>query len=200
MKKLLFSVIAIFAIASVSSAQEVALKWNALYVGAGALNVGAEFSVAPKWTISIEGAGVLYNFWDGFGKADPKNVLYANGWSGTLEVRWYTCEAFNGHHFGIYGTGARFGNVYSNMEFIKKALFIGGDYDDSMFHGTNVKAVFAGISYGYYWKMNHGWGLDFYVGAGMSYARFKHEGITGIQDTGIKFGVSRAGIALSYKF
>ena len=53
MKKLLVSLMAVFAIANISVAQEAAIKWNPLYLGLGSVNLGIEFSVAPKWTLAF---------------------------------------------------------------------------------------------------------------------------------------------------
>ena len=150
MKKLLVSLMAVFAIANISVAQEAAIKWNPLYLGLGSVNLGIEFSVAPKWTLAFEGNAVIFNPWQ-----NGDNSIYANGWTGTFEARWYTCEAFNGHHLGLYGTVGRFGEASSNFDLFNK-IALGG-------HGatgaTNVKAAMLGLSYGYYLKLNHGWGL-----------------------------------------
>ena len=131
MKKLLVSLMAVFAIANISVAQEAAIKWNPLYLGLGSVNLGIEFSVAPKWTLAFEGNAVIFNPWQ-----NGDNSIYANGWTGTFEARWYTCEAFNGHHLGLYGTVGRFGEASSNFDLFNK-IALGG-------HGatgaTNVKA------------------------------------------------------------
>ena len=169
MKKLLVSLMAVFAIANISVAQEAAIKWNPLYLGLGSVNLGIEFSVAPKWTLAFEGNAVIFNPWQ-----NGDNSIYANGWTGTFEARWYTCEAFNGHHLGLYGTVGRFGEASSNFDLFNK-IALGG-------HGatgaTNVKAAMLGLSYGYYLKLNHGWGLDFYVGGGILYAMYNTPGST----------------------
>ena len=191
MKKLLVSLMAVFAIANISVAQEAAIKWNPLYLGLGLVNLGIEFSVAPKWTLAFEGNAVIFNPWQ-----NGDNSIYANGWTGTFEARWYTCEAFNGHHLGLYGTVGRFGEASSNFDLFNK-IALGG-------HGatgaTNVKAAMLGLSYGYYLKLNHGWGLDFYVGGGILYAMYNTPGSTEVQKSGIKPSLSRLGVVLSYKF
>lgn len=190
MKKLLISLMTVFAIANMSMAQEVALKWNPLYLGLGSMNLGAEFSVAPKWTLSIEGATVLFNPW-----SSGENQIYANGWTGTFEARWYTCEAFNGHHFGLYGTIGRFGRASSNMDIFNQ-ISLGGYGEGG---ATNVKVAMAGLSYGYYLKLDRGWGLDFYVGGGILYAKYD-DAAGNVQSTDIKPSLSRLGVVLSYKF
>ena len=122
MKKLLVSLMAVFAIANISVAQEAAIKWNPLYLGLGSVNLGIEFSVAPKWTLAFEGNAVIFNPWQ-----NGDNSIYANGWTGTFEARWYTCEAFNGHHLGLYGTVGRFGEASSNFDLFNKIKNQGPD-------------------------------------------------------------------------
>ena len=190
MKKLLVSLMAVFAVANMSFAQEVALKWNPLYLGLGTVDFGAEFSVAPKWTLGLEGSAVFFNPWGG-----GENSIYANGWTGTFEARWYTCEAFNGHHLGIYATVGRFGEARSTMD-IFNTIALGGLGNGG---ATNVKAAMLGLSYGYYLKLSHGWGLDFYVGGGLLYGMYDDaNGDT--HKSGIKGSLSRLGVTLAYKF
>ena len=138
MKKLLVSLMAVFAIANISVAQEAAIKWNPLYLGLGSVNLGIEFSVAPK-TLAFEGNAVIFNPWK-----NGDNSIYANGWTGTFEARWYTCEAFNGHHLGLYGTVGRFGEAHSKMDLFNTIAFGG----HGMNGATNVKAAMLGLSYG----------------------------------------------------
>lgn len=190
MKKLLVSLMAVFAIANISVAQEAAIKWNPLALGLGSVNLGIEFSVAPKWTLAFEGNAVVFNPWTG------NNAIYANGWTGTFEARWYTCEAFNGHHFGLYGTVGRFGEASSNVDFFN-TIALGGLGEGG---ARNVKVGMLGLSYGYYLKLNHGWGLDFYVGGGLLYGMYNRPGSTETVKSGIKGSLSRLGVVLAYKF
>lgn len=188
MKKFLLSVMAVFAVASMS-AQEAAIKWNPLYLGLGSMNLGVEFSVAPKWTLGLEGASVIFNPYNG------NNPIYGNGWTGTFEARWYTCEAFNGHHLGIYATAGRFGRAISKVDWFNTIATGGAGQHEA----TNVKCLMAGLSYGYYLKLNHGWGLDFYVGGGLLASKYvDDQGV--LRKSGLKASLSRLGIAVCYKF
>ena len=191
MKKLLISLVAMFAFANVSMAQEAAIKWNPLYLGMGSVNLGVEFSVAPKWTLAFEGTTVIWNPWK-----NCDNSVYGNGWMGTFEARWYTCEAFNGHHLGLYGTVGRFGNAYSNFDLLN-TLALGGYGPNG---ANNLKVAMLGISYGYYLKLAHGWGLDFYIGGGILYGKWNNPANGELVESGIKPALSRLGVVLSYKF
>lgn len=54
MKKTLVWIFCVFVCVSVS-AQKIAVKTNMLYDVTTTLNIGVEFSVAPKWTIDVSG-------------------------------------------------------------------------------------------------------------------------------------------------
>lgn len=54
MKKALVWIFYLFVFVSIS-AQKIAVKTNILYDVTTTLNIGAEFRVAPKWTIDLSG-------------------------------------------------------------------------------------------------------------------------------------------------
>ena len=152
MKKLALLVLSLVAAVTVSNAQVCALKSNALTIAVGSVNLGAEFSVAPQWTVDVSGTAVIANPW--------KN-LKVNGWDAVLEGRYYFCRAFNGHHVGGFVQAARYGETdYPN-----------GD------KSINDKVLGLGVSYGYYLKLNTFWGLDLNAGAGVGYELENNNGL-----------------------
>lgn len=177
MKKIALLVISLFAAVTVSNAQVCALKSNALYLGIGAVNLGAEFSVAPQWTIDVSGTGVIFSPWKNVGDTG----LYLNGWDAVAEARYYLCRAFNGHHFGAFVEAARFGQAAAPYPF--------GSRTDM----SNIQAAGLGVSYGYYFKLNTYWGIDCTIGMGAALGRY-----TGRDWTVLP--LPRAQVAFSYKF
>ncbi len=169
--------------ATVCDAQKVTIKTNLAEWAVVAPNVGVEFVVAPKWTVSVEGMGVAVN---------PYNSLYANGWMATGELRYYTCKALNGHHFGLYGNAGRFGDVTVGDNLLSKVVLGGLTPTEA----ENVKAASLGLSYGYYFKLGTHWAIDTTIGVGGNYAIYGPAN----ENTGVKFGVSRLQIALGYRF
>ncbi len=149
MKKLVVLALSLFAAVTVSNAQVCALKSNVLALGVGSVNVAAEFSIAPQWTIDLSGMGTIFSPWKNVGKG-----VYLNGWSAVAEGRYYLCRAFNGHHFGAFGEIARYGDG-------KVPVVAPGPELRS-----NVKLAGLGVSYGYYFKLNTYWGIDTNVGVG----------------------------------
>ncbi len=180
MKKIALLVLSLVAAATVSNAQVCALKSNALALGIGSLNVGAEFSVAPQWTVDLSGMVTIFSPWKNVGGRGEG--LYLNGWSGVVEGRYYLCKAFNGHHFGAYGQLARYGKG-------NKILWVKGVHE-------NAQVAALGVSYGYYFKLNTHWGIDTNVGIGVGLGR--SNGNTKFNQWVLPTG--RAQVSLSYKF
>ena len=179
MKKLVVLALSIFAAVTVSNAQVCALKSNALYLGIGAVNLGAEFSVAPQWTVDVSGTAVIFSPWKNVGNTG----LYLNGWDAVAEARYYLCKAFNGHHFGAFLEAARFGQASAPYPF------------GSTTNMTNIQAGGLGVSYGYYFKLNTYWGIDCTVGMGAALGRYD-----GRADGWTVLPLPRAQVAFSYKF
>lgn len=179
MKKLVVLALSLFAAVTVSNAQVCALKSNALYLGIGAVNLGAEFSVAPQWTVDVSGTAVIFSPWKNVGNTG----LYLNGWDAVAEARYYLCKAFNGHHFGAFLEAARFGQASAPYPF--------GSRTDM----RNIQAGGLGVSYGYYFKLNTYWGIDCTVGMGAALGRYE-----GRADGWTVLLLPRAQVAFSYKF
>ncbi|MBQ2797303.1 MAG: DUF3575 domain-containing protein [Tidjanibacter sp.] len=179
MKKLVVLALSLFAAVTVSNAQVCALKSNALYLGIGAVNLGAEFSVAPQWTVDVSGTAVIFSPWKNVGNTG----LYLNGWDAVAEARYYLCKAFNGHHFGAFLEAARFGQASAPYPF--------GSRTDM----RNIQAGGLGVSYGYYFKLNTYWGIDCTVGMGAALGRYE-----GRADGWTVLPLPRAQVAFSYKF
>ena len=176
MKKIAVLVLSLVAAVTVSNAQVCALKSNALWLGVGGLNLGAEFSVAPQWTVDLSGSIILFSPWKNVG-----NGLYLNGWSGVVEGRYYLCKAFNGHHFGAFGQVARYGRGGGMPLFVESVW-------------NNVKVAALGVSYGYYFKLNTYWGIDTNIGIGAGLGKYDGRANWKFMPLG------RAQVSLSYKF
>lgn len=175
MKKIALLVISLVAAVTVSNAQVCALKSNALTLGIGSLSLGAEFSVAPQWTVDVSGMVTLFSPWKNVG-----NGLYLNGWSGVVEGRYYLCKAFNGHHFGAFGQVARYGRGGGMPLFVESVW-------------NNVKVAALGVSYGYYFKLNTHWGIDTNVGIGGGLGHAEGRGWSFVP-------TARAQVSVAYKF
>ena len=135
-------------------AQLLAEKTNLLYWATTSPNIGLEISIGRKWTLDMS-AG--YNPWKWNEKASFRH------WTVQPGVRYWTCNAFEGHFFGLYGSYAKY-NV-GNLSFIPAMKdYV---YKGNMFGG--------GISYGYHFPLKGRWGLELEIGVGYLYMEYdKH--------------------------
>ncbi len=136
---------------SESSAQDFAVKTNILYDATATANLGLEIGLAPKWTLDVSGN---LNAWDINSEANRK----WKHWLLQPEARYWLCERFNGHFFGLHAHGGAF-----NVGNVKTPLGLFGDCSDSRHEGWYYG---AGISYGYQWVLGKRWNFELSIGAG----------------------------------
>lgn len=130
---------------------EFAIKTNALYWATTTVNLGFEVGLSKKMTLDVSGN---YNPWK---FSDNKQIKH---WLVQPELRYWLCERFNGHFFGLHAHYAE-ANV-SNLN-----IFGLGNYR----YQGNIYG--AGISYGYQWILNKRWSMEATIGVG--YARLNFD-------------------------
>ena len=160
-----------------ASAQDFALKTNALYWATTTPNLSAEVSLSRKVTLELLGAYNPWNFKDG------KKM---HMWLAQPAVRYWLCEKFEGHFFGLHAHGGQF---YGGF---KQKL-----YDGYLAGG--------GISYGYDWILSPHWNLEAEIGLGYAYLWYKQQPRVGCIKCRQKehkhyLGPTRAAITISYNF
>lgn len=161
-----------------------AIKTNLLGDVALCANLGVELELWPRWSIDVP---VWYSPYD-----------ITDRWRIRLlaiqpEVRYWLKEAGQGHYFGVHATVAGF-----NVSF-------DGDY---RYQDPNRAAYGFGIGYGFAFHLDraHRWGLEAQIGAGYidyQYVKYKNTGRNGAEVSrkgGTYWGITRAGVTLSYKF
>lgn len=192
MKKLLFSVIALLMVANVAQAQ-VTIRTNLGSIPFGAFTLGTEFAVASKWTIGID---ALYNAFN------PYDIYEVKGGMGMVEGRYYLCEAFSGHHFGLYAMGGYYDSITFDNDFLSRVIAGCKHAPHSPDPIEHVWIGFGGLSYGYYFKLGRGWGLDLTIGGGVSMAQYKNPALEDNRTrlSNLHYGVGRLAVDLSYKF
>ncbi len=169
-------------------AQKIDLKTNLLY-GAATLtpNLGAEVGLGDKSTLSLE---VGYNPWNLNGsETNNKKLVHLLI---EPEYRYWLKNRFNGHFFGVHALFAEYnvGGYDIPLLFEKEYRYEGSAYG-------------GGLSYGYLWKMNPHWGMEFNVGLGVAYLDYKQYdcpkcGSLVGNKTETYFGPTKAGISLIY--
>ncbi|MFV0418571.1 MAG: DUF3575 domain-containing protein [Dysgonomonas sp.] len=158
-----------------------ALKSNALYWVATTPNIGIEFGLTQKLTLDVS---LNYNPWK---FSDNKKMKH---WLIQPELRYWICERFNGHFFGVHTHYAGY-----NMGGIKLLGLENYRYQGNLFGG--------GISYGYHWILGNQWSVEASVGLGyahLDYDKYECEkcGSKIKSDTNSYWGPTKASISIIY--
>lgn len=141
---------------SFSYAQKVAIKNNLLYDATVTPNLALEIAMSRKMTLEMA-AGL--NFFDFSDNKKIKHFLVQP------ELRWWTCDVFNGHFFGLHGHVAQFNVGGWDIPVGRLKTFRDNRYQGYLYGG--------GLSYGYQWLLRPRWNLEASIGGG--YARIHYE-------------------------
>ncbi|WP_165026614.1 MULTISPECIES: DUF3575 domain-containing protein [unclassified Dysgonomonas] len=181
MKRFLYIFLLSFAVLSLSG-QDLGVKTNILYNASMTLNLGAEVALNDRSTLDISGS---YNPW---GSSTGKRMKL---WMVQPEYRYWLCEKFNGHFFGVHAHVGQYN--FSQVSFTQKLK-------DNNYQGDFYG---AGLSYGYQWILSDRWGIE--ASLGLGYAHFKYDkypcGECGAKiksDTKNYWGPTKANISLTY--
>lgn len=139
--------------------QKAAVKTNILYDALLNVNLGAEFGLAPRWTLDVSGG---LNMW---------TLSHDRRWKHWLvqpEARYWFCDRFSGHFLGFHAHGGQY-NVGGLKNGIK---FLGSNFSklsDARYQGWFVG---AGVAYGYAWILGRHWNLELEIGVGYAYTQY----------------------------
>jgi hypothetical protein len=134
-----------------------ALKTNLLYAGATATpNLAFEFGLGRRTSLELSAS---YNPWNLSGSLESNKKLVHMIIK--PEFRWWTCERFNGHFFGLHGIYAHY-----NVGTRDIPLLFDKEY---RYEGW---AAGGGISYGYHWSVARRWSVEFGLGVGALYMKY----------------------------
>lgn len=164
------------------------VKTNLLYGGiALAPNLGGEIALSRKSTFEFTGSRNVRNL-DG----TEENNRKMTHWILRPEYRWWMCERFNGHFFGVHAFYAEY-----NVSEYKIPLLFEKEY---RYEGN---AYGAGITYGYHLPIAKKWGLEFHVGLGIARLKYDRFDCTFCSDridnpSKTYFGPTRAGVSLVF--
>ena len=139
-------------------AQDIAVKTNLLYWATSTPNIGFEFGLGKRTTLDLVGG---YNPWT-LNKDDNKKVKH---WMVMPEFRYWLCERFNGHFFGVHLLGGEY-----NISKVKLPFGLARDGKEHRYDGWYVG---GGFSYGYQWMLARKWSIEATVGVG--YVRFDYD-------------------------
>ncbi len=159
------------------SAQEAAVKTNALFWLATTPNLGVELATGNKMSLELAAA---YNPWT---FRDDRKMRF---WLVQPELKYWFCEKFEGHFVGLHLHGAQYFGGFGSKR-----------YDGYLAGG--------GMTYGYNWILSPHWNLEAAVGIG--YARLWFDKSPRIYCEKCKtterknyFGPTKAAVSLVYVF
>jgi hypothetical protein len=166
---------------TINNTPVVTLQTNLLYDATTSMNLGLEFKTGKHFSFKLP---VTYNPWEFSDNQKFKFILTQP------ELRWWTCEPFSGHFFGLHGHYSFFNVGAVGTEYMKNYRFQGQLFG-------------AGISYGYQFYLAPRWSLEASIGAGyarMEYDQYECETCGQYIKTESKnyFGPTQAGISLIY--
>lgn len=163
---------------SVSSEQGLRLKTNFLPWLIAIPNIGAEFMIGERWSALLD---VMYCPWKISDRYSVKTIAVLP------EGRWWIKSNRKGSFLNLHLNIAWF-NVRAN---------------DYRYQDISRPLLGAGIGYGYRLELNHRWGFEFEIGAGMAntkYQRFYNVNNGALKDTRVStyWGIDRASISVTY--
>lgn len=135
--------------------QHVNIKSNLLYDATATINLGMEVGLGKKTSLEVSGN---YNPWT---FSDHRQWKH---WMVQPEFRYWLCEKFDGHFFGVHAIGGQY-----NFNKVKLPFGLAPDLDKYNYQGDFIG---AGLSYGYQWILGNHWGLEASLGLGYIYTRY----------------------------
>jgi hypothetical protein len=158
-----------------------ALKFNMLYALTTTINGSMEFGLGKRWTFD---AAVAFNPFKL--SHDGINRL----WFVQPEFRWWTCQRFEGHFFGLHG-------IYGQFN-IGRLDLLTTTFRNHIYKGSGIG---AGVAWGYHRPLGGLWSLEFSLGAGfvhLNYDKYRCEGCDAHLGREAKnyFGPTKAAVSL----
>lgn len=173
--------------------QDFAVKTNLVEDALLNANLGAEVSLAPRWSFDLSGQ---FNGWT----VDGHKWKH---WLAQPEIRYWFCDHYAGHFVGLHLLGGQYNFGYFPKNNVK---FLGTDF--GKLHDERHQGWYAGagIAYGYSFILNKHWNLELELGVGYAYTRydvFKCEGCGKKVEEDKEhhyYGPTKAAINLVYEF
>ncbi len=130
-----------------------AVKTNLVWWAArGTLNIGGEIGLGKRTSLEIMGGINRWNL-----RGSDENNKKLTHWVVKPEFRYWLCERFNGHFFGLHALYGQYnvGGVEVPLLFEKEYRYEGN------------AAYGGGINYGYHLPFAKRWGVEFTAGVGV---------------------------------
>ena len=155
----LIAIVAVLSATFSTHAQhDVSLKTNLLYDATTTINLGAEITLAPKWSFDLSGN---FNGWS-------VNGHLWKHWMLQPEARYWFCDRMSGHFVAMHLLGGQYniGNISGIPDFL-------GNHPSNL-ENTRIQGWYAGagIGYGYSWILSRHWNIEAEIAFGWAYTRY----------------------------
>lgn len=192
-KRVLFSLVCLV-MTTVFVQGQVAVKTNLAMDALAIPNAGVEVELSKKFTLDVP---VYYNpFESVMWKKDDDKLFKL--FMVQPELRYWLCDKFNGHFFGVHAMGGAYNTTGIDLPFTPFKDLADFRYKGHFYGG--------GISYGYQYVMSRHWSIEGTVGIGYAYVRYKKYPCETCSSIKTKkgdenyFGPTRAALNLIYVF
>lgn len=195
-KSILIICLIVLATAS-ATGQKAAIKHNIAYDALLTPNLSLELAIGKKWTLDTQ-LGINTFFYEKDATSPHYKEKKFSHWMIQPELRYWTCEKFNGWYIGSHIMGGQY-----NIGKIKVPFILSGQKDKMDQHRYEGWAAGFGISTGYQWYLSRRWNLELSLGLGymyINYDKFPCATCGSKQDEGHTnyLGPTKAAISLIY--
>ena len=146
--------------------QKVALKNNLAYDALKTPNLSVELSMGRKWTLDTQVGMNFFLFTKNATSPRYKNKKFSH-WLVQPELRYWTCDVFNGWFFGLHAHGGQMNIGGVDVPFVLQRK------DDSM-KEHRYEGYFwgGGLSAGYQWVVSNRFNVEVSLGVGYVHAEY----------------------------
>ena len=149
-----------------SFAQKVAIKNNLAYDALKTPNLSLEFSMGRKWTLDTQ-VGMNFFFYTQDATSSRYKTKKASHWLVQPELRYWTCDVFNGWFFGLHAHGGQMNIGGIDVPFVLQK-------GDGKMKEHRYEGYFwgGGLSAGYQWVVSNRFNIEASLGIGYVHTRY----------------------------
>ena len=177
--------------------QKIAIKNNLVYDALLTPNLSLAFSLGEKWTLDTQ-VGMNFFFYENDATASGYKSNKWSHWLVQPEIRYWTCERFNGWFWGLHAHGGQMNVGGINIPFILQ-----NKHKEMKDHRYEGYFYGGGISAGYHWILSTRFSLEAALGIGYAHVKYdKFRCTTCGQKVGREgadyFGPTRTSLSIIY--
>lgn len=165
MKKSIFFFFLSFSLQAFS--QKIAIKNNIFYDALLTPNLSLEFPLKEKWTLDTQ-VGMNFFFYENDATANGYRTKKWSHWLVQPEIRYWTCERFNGWFFGLHVHGGQMNVGGINIPFILQ-----NKHKEMKDHRYEGYFYGGGVSAGYHWILSRRFSLEATLGIGYAHVEYE---------------------------